>query len=986
MAEAERDPLEMLVDEFLARLRSGERPAIESYAQKYPALATEIREIFPTVQEMELLKSRKEQTSGGRVSLGPVKLERLGDYRIIREIARGGMGIVYEAVQESLQRTVAIKVIPRQMHQEPAHLKRFQREARIAANLHHTNIVEVFGAGEDDGFHYYVMQYVHGVGLDRVLAALTRRKFDENTELETVVRELLAPQSGASDVRAPQRHTAPLGKRYWRSVARLGVQVGGAFAYAHAQGTLHRDIKPANLLLDQQGLARVTDFGLAKAIHAETETLTVAISGTLRYMAPEQFEGRTDARSDIYSLGLSLYELLALRPAHDAVDRIALIRQITKTPPVALRSINPQIPRDLETIVMKAVAHNPAHRYQTAAAMAADLQRFMEDRPIEARRINALERGWRWSRREPLMASLLGVTAVSLTLVAVLALSAYVRVKHALEAEAKQREAEVQQRALAEANAALATEALDRIFERFSTTRSVAVGGMALAGISGQRIEMPSPVVLSKETAALLDDMLGFYLRLAKQIGPTANDMVFRRKVAEANLRVGDIRARLGQNEQALVAYGQAIPIYLQLLDIDTQMNFIVVARLHNEMGLAYRALHKIPEARKEYQQALALIGNIASKPEARYQRARSYYLLGTLTSGEPATDPLAVSAGPLRRPHPPGTGPAPFFSMGPPPPPPPPEASNDPQRPSRDEWDQPPPRDQEPPQGERFDNREAPPAVDRGIPVMLPSGESDQEGHLAKAIDILNELVAQQPPNPNARYLLALCQCELCARQLPRDHNAANAALERATTLLEGLAKDFPDVADYRYTLAETYALPLPLPSQDQPLEAEKRLVTALRISDKLIAEQPFVPQYLASQARICHGLGVLQSRERRLEESEKHCRKAWQLQTDLVAQFPDVVQYKIWQNIFRTSLSDVVRRRGSRAEASELIKCAVADFAEIQKQNPDMVYLNGLLANSYMVLSAGLHEAGDEKGAFTAARQADECQKLMQAKTHAE
>ena len=250
---SERDPLEMLAAEFMERLRQGQRPSVEEYAEQHPELAEEIRELFPTIAMTERLKARQEQTSGGRATLGAAQLSRLGDFRIIREIGRGGMGVVFEAEQESLKRRVAVKVLPRQALLDEKHLKRFQREARIAANLHHTNIVEVFGVGEQDGFHYYVMQFIEGVGLDAVVPKLAKAiqlaggnesapasVSPEKNSLTAVVRQLLGAE-GFENRR--------LLSTYWQNVARIGLQAADALSYAHSQGVLHRDIKPANLLL-----------------------------------------------------------------------------------------------------------------------------------------------------------------------------------------------------------------------------------------------------------------------------------------------------------------------------------------------------------------------------------------------------------------------------------------------------------------------------------------------------------------------------------------------------------------------------------------------------------------------------------------------------------------------------------------------------------------------------------------------------------------
>ena len=213
-------------------------------------------------------------------------------------------------------------------------------------------------------------------------------------------------QTDLSAVDSNRRH-------YFQSVAGIGHQVAEALAYAHDRGVIHRDIKPSNLLLDAAGVVWVTDFGLAKT-DEEGLTRTGDILGTIRYMAPERFRGLCDARSDVYALGLTLYELLVLRPAFESADRLKLIEQVTHQEPARPRSIDPRIPRDLETIVLKAIDKDPQRRYPTAAALAEDLQRFAEDRPIRARRIGTLERAWRWSRRNKAVASLLASLAVVL--------------------------------------------------------------------------------------------------------------------------------------------------------------------------------------------------------------------------------------------------------------------------------------------------------------------------------------------------------------------------------------------------------------------------------------------------------------------------------------------------------------------------------------------------------------------------------------------
>jgi serine/threonine protein kinase/tetratricopeptide (TPR) repeat protein len=442
-----------LAEAFLDRHRRGERPSVEEYATAHPDLAGEIRRLFAALLIMEELRPAASDLTGDILACGSAP-GRLGDYRILREVGRGGMGVVYEAEQESLGRRVALKVLAAHGLRHPRQLLRFQREARAAARLHHTNIVPVFGAGQSEGLHYYVMQLIPGLGLDAVLDEIKRLRgprpqpgapsppaADRMRAAAEVARSLMtgqfaaAPAHDPSDERpAPSQavpSTAPASPssvvlpgqagrssatdsagRYARSVALIGVQVAEALDYAHRQGTLHRDIKPSNLLLDGQGTVWVADFGLAKAADSDDLTHTGDIVGTVRYMAPERFEGRCDARSDVYALGLTLYELLALRPAFDRSDRVELIHQVTHEEPPRPRSLDPTVPRDLETVVRKAIEREPNRRYAGAGALAEDLRRFVEGRPIRARRTSPLEHAWRWCCRNPAWAALAATTLV----------------------------------------------------------------------------------------------------------------------------------------------------------------------------------------------------------------------------------------------------------------------------------------------------------------------------------------------------------------------------------------------------------------------------------------------------------------------------------------------------------------------------------------------------------------------------------------------
>jgi serine/threonine protein kinase/WD40 repeat protein len=459
-----------IAEAFVAELRRGNGVSVEAYAAKYPEHADEIRDLFPAMAMLERLKrapgASAISTAGhgmnARVSPGV----RLGDYRLLREIGRGGMGLVFEAEQESLARRVAVKILPERLACSPASLERFRREARAVARLHHTNIVPVFGVGESDGVHFYVMQYIAGEGLDAVLRQVRRLRdkdeshaLDENasriaesliverctldlpsddsrqspgyssasfaTKLDASngaptgpppqpgIVESTRPDSGHSGITESSRST------YYRRVAQIALQVADALAYAHAQGVLHRDIKPANLLLDLQGTVWLTDFGLAKESESGELTGTGDLVGTLRFMPPERLAGKSLAEGDIYGLGLTLYEMLTLRPAYRESDVGQLASRLANSTPFAPRQIEPTIPKDLETIVLKCTARAPEDRYRRADQLAEDLRRFLSDRPILARRFGPAERSWRWCRRNPLVAGLSAALLVVLASLAV---------------------------------------------------------------------------------------------------------------------------------------------------------------------------------------------------------------------------------------------------------------------------------------------------------------------------------------------------------------------------------------------------------------------------------------------------------------------------------------------------------------------------------------------------------------------------------------
>jgi serine/threonine protein kinase/Flp pilus assembly protein TadD len=372
-----------IVDDFLERLGRGERPDVEEYARRHPPLADVLRQMLPALRAVHLPDADPPATT--IVPEGP-----LGDFRIVREVGRGGMGVVYEAVQISLGRRVALKVLPFAAALEARHLQRFKNEAQAAAQLHHQHIVPVYAVGCERGLHFFAMQFIEGRTLAAVIAGLHSEPPAAPARPDTL------PVAGLLTERAPRP------QELFRSMARLGLQAAEALEHAHQEGIVHRDVKPANLLVDAKGNLWVTDFGLAR-LHNETGlTGSGDLLGTLRYMSPEQALGYpavVDPRTDVYALGATLYELLTLRPVFDGRDRQELLRRIAAEEPCPPRRLNPAVPAELEIIVGKALEKEPAARYATAQDLADDLRRFLEDKPIRARRPSWPEQARKWARR-----------------------------------------------------------------------------------------------------------------------------------------------------------------------------------------------------------------------------------------------------------------------------------------------------------------------------------------------------------------------------------------------------------------------------------------------------------------------------------------------------------------------------------------------------------------------------------------------------------
>ena len=404
------EELALLVEEYLEALRAGKAPALEEFVAAHPEHAEDLNDLLKGMVDMEALSVSNHSSAVHATARYP---ESLGGYRLMERIGAGGMGTVFRAMQESLHREVAVKILSPAWNADDRHCEAFENESRVIAGLHHTNIVEVFGAGQEGDYRYYVMSLVNGQGIT-----------------PTTIRN------------------AHPGVPYEVAVAKVGLQAAQALAYAHSCGVLHRDVKPGNLLLDADGVLRVGDFGLATILNngEAAPLVTQSHDGTLRYMPPERLmKGENSFAGDQYSLGVTLYELVCNRPAFRESEPGKLIHRIVTEPLSSLRGEG-----ELGAIINKSICFDPADRYASMADMAEDLRRFLDGEPVKARPASWTRRYAMWLRRRPAVAVWSHAAALLVCLLFGSILWGYA--------------GENKQRKQAERNAAIADTALQEIF------------------------------------------------------------------------------------------------------------------------------------------------------------------------------------------------------------------------------------------------------------------------------------------------------------------------------------------------------------------------------------------------------------------------------------------------------------------------------------------------------------------------------------------
>jgi serine/threonine protein kinase/Flp pilus assembly protein TadD len=825
-----------LVDRMVALVKADPGVDLEAWADEHPDHAKELRQLVPAVRLMAQLSQTHEHSAHAHDD----RLEgTLGDFRLHREIGRGGMGVVYEATQISLNRVVALKVLPFAATMDPRHLQRFKHEAMAAAMLHHPHIVPVYGVGCERGVHYYAMQLIEGRSLAAVVeemkpAPATKVKeqpADATVDFSPTLSHPNTPTPETAPVAAlsTQKSKSKKDKAYFRTTVERIAQAADALEYAHSMGIVHRDVKPGNLLLDDAGHLWVTDFGLAKLDTAANMTVSGDLIGTLRYMSPEQAlarHGLVDHRTDVYSLGATLYELLTLGPAVDGADKQEMLRKIAFEEPVPPRKLDKVIPTELETVTLKCLAKNPDDRYATAGEMAEDLRRWLDHQTIMAKPPSLRQKTAKWVRRHPgVMTAVAAGLLVAAFTAAVSAVLVYREQRHT-------------QDAYAEAN------------DAYGRAR------LALDELSSQVIDdwLAKQPVLTDAQNQFMERALGHYEWLA---GRTGADTETRAGVAGAYLRAGDIRVKLGRTAGAEADYTRAVELYQNLADKfpDEPAYRMALAKANRARGVALQRLGQLAAAGQAFTRAVFLHDHLVlefpSNADYRYELAGTLLDYGdflTLEEHQQRAEDAYRRGLMILQQMTPST-----------------------------------------------------PAVRHRLAqfhihfgsfqyCVLAHWAWSVEGErsLREGIALLEALEKQAADSPHANQYrddLANGLSEL-AGNLGHARRPADAvdADRRAVGVMDRLAADYPSVPEYRYRLAKSISgLGNHLGDLRRDEEAWTEFRRSVTILEKLVADYPSEPRYRSPLVYIVNLMGVRYRKEGRYEDSEAACRRAIKLSSDL-------------------------------------------------------------------------------------------------------
>ncbi|WP_147869303.1 serine/threonine-protein kinase [Stieleria maiorica] len=542
LSDAQKDRMTLLLDRYLSALEQDVPPALEELAVDDPELIEPLRCYINGLEDLHRIAAGF--APHGATDAAADDEKRLGDFRLLEEVGRGGMGVVYRARQLSLERIVAIKLLPFAAVLDARQIARFKNEAHAAAGLNHPNIVPVYTVGVQRGVHYYAMQFIEGRSLDAVIADQSAR--GEMPDVDDSLRR--------------------------------AIDVAQALHAAHEFGVVHRDIKPSNLILDKDDKIWVTDFGLARCQTDASMTKTGDIVGTMKYMSPEQARGESaivDGRTDVYSLGATLYEMLCLRPAYDGNDTPAVLRQIEERSPTPLRSQRAKIPQDLETVIAKAMSKSRDDRYETALQFAEDLQRVLDGQPTVARPPTLVDRLAHWAHAHR--------NAVAMTFAFGLFTLLGLSISIAMIASAKQE---------SDANAILAK-------------RSDRLARATVDRLGAQMAELLSDIpAASSVRQQLLRETLTYYQAFAEQAD---DDETLTEDLAITFGKIGSLQNEIGSPAEAIASLEESMRLFQQLADAG-RPNATLQNRLassENNLALALDRAGRYQAAQQHYESAI---------------------------------------------------------------------------------------------------------------------------------------------------------------------------------------------------------------------------------------------------------------------------------------------------------------------------------------------------------------------------------------------
>ncbi|MFO0869217.1 MAG: protein kinase [Pirellulales bacterium] len=615
----QQEQLSQLLDEYFNSLERGRPLTRQELTDRCPELAPLIGEYLSSLEFLQgAAVGFRPAESGDAEGRDPLVERQLGDFRIDRELGRGGMGVVYEAWQESLQRRVALKVLPFAALLDSKQITRFRHEAQAAAQLHHPHIVPVFAIGVERGVHYYAMQYIDGWPLDQVVARRRRPGRSAERSAAGGVRPDLPPGPFSLDIGDAT---------YLRTMADVAAQAADGLQAAHEAGVVHRDVKPSNLLVTADGHVWITDFGLARCRGDLELTRPGDFVGTMRYMSPEQARGPTqfiDPRTDVYSLGATLYELLTLHPALRGDTAAELLRQLEVGHPYPPRAWNPAIPFDLETILLKALAKSRDERYSSARELAEDLRRFLSGRPIVARRPTLLDRSFKWARRHriPVTLGVLLLAAVAAGLAVNSAIVTQQRevAERALRTARESFQQYRDQLALSQNHLGMLHEQRGDIEQAEKSYReSIRLQREALRENSRShtaRINLAATlsnlaVLQGSRNAADAETLFAECIEVQRELlAESPRDRSLAAALALTHSNRGSYRNRQGKTEEAVESYREAIR-RLEPLHQDAPGDAAVARDLavsRNNLGMALQRLDQLAESEEAFRKAVAVL------------------------------------------------------------------------------------------------------------------------------------------------------------------------------------------------------------------------------------------------------------------------------------------------------------------------------------------------------------------------------------------